>query len=359
MVKLCSPLLAIILALGPQVSFPPGAQIESVEGAPAAGVTWVAHGRVEGHLALKYSPAGAFSLDSATLAVVNDDQLFLMGLHDAQVEKPLRPHIQGLADLDIQSANYLSPTRILLLATGVIAAQGKGKGGATPLLAFQWNLLDDSLYGTVNAVTATEGSGRPIYFPHISHLCMYKSSTFEFWNPGSGRKSWVRVASLTRAPGLYGVSTNGHWMLLAQVEGNASSDPIVVNLPGGQFVETLKDHGGTVLSMSFAQDDTKALTTCEDGKLRVYSVPDWKLAATLTGHRGPIHWAEFSPDGKWIASAGEDGTVKVWSVADGKLEQSLSDSHSPVLTVAFSPNSEYIAATCEKTVFVWQRIPVN
>ncbi len=359
MMKLCSPLMVIILAMGPAVFSSLGAQIESVEGSSAASVTWVGHGRVEGHLALKYSPAGAFSPDSATLAVAGEDKVVLLGLHDATVAKPLRPHIQGLADLDIQSANYLSPTRILLFATGVIAAQGKEKGRVTPLLAFQWNLPEDNLFGTVNAVVASEGGGRPVYFPHILHLGMYKNSTFEFWNPNSGRKGWVKVPNLTRAPGLYGISPDSRWMLLAQVEGNSSSDPIVVHLPDGQFVETLKGHEGTVLSMSFLRDGTKVVTTCEDGRLRVYSVPDWKLVATLPGHQGPVHWAEFSPDGKWIASAGEDGTVRVWSVADNKLEQTLSESQAPVLTVAFSPNSEYIAATGEQTVFVWQRVRVN
>jgi hypothetical protein len=359
MVKLCSALMVMVLAMGPAVSSPRGAQVESVEGSSAASVTWVGHGRVEGHLALNYSPAGAFSPDSATLAVASEDKVVLLGLRDTTVAKPLRPHIQGLVNLDIQSANYISPTRVLLLGTGVIAAQGKEKGRATPLLAFQWNLPEDSLYGTVNAVIASEGGGRPVYFPHISHLCMYRNSTFEFWNPNSGRKGWVKVPNLTRAPGLYGVSPDSQWMLLAQVEGNSSSDPIVAHLPDGQLMETLKGHEGTVLSMSFLKDNTKVVTTCEDSRLRVFSIPDWKLVATLTGHQGPVHWAEFSPDGKWIASAREDGTVRVWSVADSKLEQTLSESQAPVLTVAFSPNSEYIAATCEKMVFVWQRVRVN
>ena len=359
MVKLCSPLMVMILAMGPAVSSLLGAQIESVEGSSPVSFTWVSHGRIEGHLALHYSPLGAFSPDSATLAVTGESKLVLLGLRDAAVVKPLRPHLQGLTDLDIQSANYLSPTRILLLATGLIQTKGKEKARATPLLAFQWNTEDDTLYGKVNAVGAEGGAGRPIYFPHISHLGIYKNSSFELWNPGSGRKGWVNVPNLTRVPNLYEISPDGHWMLLAQVEGNSSSDPIVVRLPDAQFVETLQGHQGTVLSMSFARDNTKVVTTCEDGKVRVYSVPDWKLVATLTGHQGPVHWAEFSPDGKWIASAGEDGTVRIWSVADSKLEQTLSESRAPVLTVAFSPNSEYLAATCEQTVFVWQRVRAN
>jgi WD40 repeat protein len=351
--------MVMILALGPPASSWSRAQVETVESSSSPNYAWVSHGRVEGHLALKFSSAGAFSQDSTTLAVASEDKVVLLGLRDATVVKPLRPHLQGLSDLDIQSANYLSPTRVLLFATGIIGAQGKEKARVTPLLVFQWNLQDDTLFGIVNAVTPAGGIGRAIYFPQIFHLGIYQESRFEFWDAGSGRKEWVKVPNLTRAPNLYGISPDGRWMLLAQVEGNSSSDPIVVRLRDGQLVETLPGHLGTVLSMSFARDSTKVVTTCEDGNVRVYSVPDWKLVATLTGHQGPVHWAEFSPDGKRIASAGEDGKVRIWSAAEGKLEQTLSESKAPVLTVAFSPNSEYVAATSEQTVFVWQRVPGN
>ena len=122
MVKLCNRLMAMILLLAAAVSTLLGSQVESIEGSSPASFTWVSHGRVEGHLALHYSPEAAFSPDSATLAVVGESKLVLMGLRGATVVKPLRPHLPGLTDLDIQSANYLSSTRILLFATGVIAA---------------------------------------------------------------------------------------------------------------------------------------------------------------------------------------------------------------------------------------------
>jgi WD40 repeat protein len=96
-------------------------------------------------------------------------------------------------------------------------------------------------------------------------------------------------------------------------------------------------------------------TACEDGKLRIFSVPDWKLLQTLTGHQGPVHWADFSPDGRWLVSAGEDKTARVWSVEDGKLQQTLKESKEPLLTIAFSPNGEYFAASSTKQVLLWKR----
>ena len=359
MVKLYSPLTALILVFGLAASSRLPAQVESAESSSPSGFTWISHGRIEGHLAVNYSPAAAFSPESSTLAVASEDKVVLMGLGDRTAMKFQRPRIQGLTELQIQSANFLSPTRLLLLGTGVIPAQKKGDATVTPLLAFQWNIQDDTLYGKVNAVNMKEGGGRPRYLPHISFLGMYRDSTFELWNPGSDRKTWLALPSLTRVPNVFEISPAGKWLLLAQIEGNSSADPIVVRALDGQFVDTLRDHRGTVLSMSFSRDSTKVVTTCEDGNVRVYSAPDWKLLATLSGHEGPVHWAEFSPDGHWIASAGEDRTVRIWSSAEGKLEQTLSESQAPVLTVAFSPNGEYVAASSEQTVFVWQRVRGN
>jgi len=97
------------------------------------------------------------------------------------------------------------------------------------------------------------------------------------------------------------------------------------------------------------------VTACEDGKVRIFSVPAWTLLRTLTGHNGPVHWAEFSPDGKWVASVGEDKTARVWSVEDGKLQQTLQEGRDPLLTVSFAPDSEAFAASSEKAAWLWKR----
>src|SRR5438552_18572796 len=114
-------------------------QADSVRAASQRHV-WVSSGRVEGHLALSYSPAGAFSPDSSTLAIVNEDKIVLMNLSDAGVRKVLRPHIENVTDLEIQSANFLLPTRLFLLGSGLVKAKEKGMAPHTPELAFQWSV---------------------------------------------------------------------------------------------------------------------------------------------------------------------------------------------------------------------------
>ena len=338
------------------LSSPPallGAQVETVESPPTPPL-WVSHIRLEGHLALKYSSDGAFSPDSATLAVVSGEKVVLINLSTDSIQKVLKPRIANVEDLEFHSANFLSPHQILLLANGVFHVRGKPPG-STPLLAFQWDIDEDQMEGKVDAVGAKGGFSPARYFPLIGYLSLYKDSDFDLWNPRGGQSARLIIPDLTEVPNLYEFSPDGHWLLLAQIQTSSSGDPTVVELKTHRFVDSLRGHQGTVLSMAFSRDAKKVVTAGEDGKVRVYSVGDWKLLETLTGHQGPVHRAEFSPNGKWIASVGEDQTMRVWSAEDGTLLQTLQESQEPLLDVAFSPDSRTIAASSEKLVLTWQR----
>jgi WD40 repeat protein len=347
--------LCLSLYLYASVSPSLHAQVESVESTEASHYSWVSHGRIEGHLALNHSPSGAISPDSSTLAIANGDKVLLMELANAGVRRVLHPHLESITDLDIESADFLSPTRLFLLAVGLIHEKGsKGVLPRTPLLAFQWYIDQDSLFEKLNAIGNHPGIGPIFYFPQIKHLGIYTPKQFEFWNPESHRGGDISVPELTRRPNLFAVSPDGHWLLAAQIESSSTPDPVVVELREHKIVDSLRGHQATVLDISFARDSSRVVTACEDGKVRIWSVPDWKLLQTLSGHQGPVHWAEFSPDGNWVVSGSEDKAVRIWSV-DGKLEQTLEESQAPILTVAFSPNGEYVAASTEQNVLVWKR----
>jgi WD40 repeat protein len=329
------------------------AQVEAVQSPPTDAV-WTSRIRLEGHLALKFSSDGAFSPDSAVLAVTAGEKVVLINLRTDAIQKVLKPRVPDISDLEIHSANFLSPHQLFLLANGAFHVKGKPPGG-TPLLAFQWDTDGDQLEGKVQALGAKGGYSPARYFPMIGYLGLYKESTFTLWNPREGQNAVVTIPDLTQIPNLYEFSPDGHWLLLAQIQTSSVADPGVVELKTHKFVDSLRGHEGTILSMAFSRDSKKVVTACEDGKVRVFSVGDWKLLQTLSGHLGPVHRAEFSPNGKWIASVGEDKTVRVWSAEFGTLLRTLSESQEPLLDVAFSPDSRTIAASSEKLVLTWQR----
>ena len=266
----------------------------------------------------------------------------------------MKPHLSDIESLQIRSANFLSPHQLFLLGNGAFHVKGKGTS-PTPLLAFHWDIDGDHVEGKVDAVGARGGFSPARYFPMVGYLFLYKDSNFDVWNPRTGQGGRMTIPDLTQIPNIYEISPDGRWLLLAQIQTTSSADPSVVDWKTHKFVDELHGHEGTVLSMAFSRDGTKVVTTCADGKLRVYSAGDWKLLQTLAGHHGPVHRAEFSPNGEWIASAGEDNTVRVWSVEDGTLLQTLQESQEPVMEVAFSPDSRFLAASTENLVLTWQR----
>jgi len=344
-----------ILLLAGVLLFPAvlASQVDTLQSPPGSPV-WVSHIHLEGHLALRASSDGAFSPDSALLAVVAGEKVAIIDLHTDAIKKALKPRLADIQDLEIHSANFLSPHQVFLLANGAYHVKGK-PAASTPLLAFLWDVEGDRLEGKVDAVGSRGGFSPARFFPMIGYLAIYKESNFDLWNPRSGQGGRVNIPDLTQIPNIYDFSPDGHWLLLGQIQTSSVADPTVVELKTHKFVDSLRGHGGTVLSMAFSRDAKKVVTACEDGKVRVFSAGDWKLLETLTGHIGPVHRAEFSPNGKWIASAGEDHTVRVWSAEDGTLLQTLQESGEPLLDVAFSPDSRVIAASSENSVLTWQR----
>ena len=339
-----------------------GPRSHQLETAPSTqeNYVWVNVGNVEGHLSTNSSPEGAFSPDGSALALVNGEKIVVDSLAggNLSLDKVLHPRIKDLRDLEIQSVNFLDPNTLFLLATAIVHVKDK-PDHPTPLLGFRWNLQQDALDGKLAMFGSGGGYGRPRYFPHIKLLGMYKDSAFILWSPISRKAVEIKVPELTREPHLYSFSPNGHWLLLAQIAGGGSPNPIVVRLSEHKFVDVLSGFNETVMSMRFSPDSSKVVTAGEDGKARIWSVPDWKLLETLSGHKGTVRWAEFSPDGRQVASAGEDHTVRIWSADDGKLVQTLGESREPVDTVAFSPDGNYVAATTDDHVLIWKKTPTG
>ena len=113
-------------------------------------------------------------------------------------------------------------------------------------------------------------------------------------------------------------------------------------------------HPDRVHGAAFAPDGHRLVSTCWDGRIRVWQLGEERPPTVLVGHTGIVDSAVFSPDGRRILSASPDRTVRVWN-ADGTGEPLILRGHTDEVNGAvFSPDGTRIAsASHDRTVRVW------
>lgn len=94
----------------------------------------------------------------------------------------------------------------------------------------------------------------------------------------------------------------------------------------GQVVATMRVPKVAFLSVAFAADGKRLLTTHDDGQARLWSVPEGNLLAAYR-EDGVGRAAVFTPDGRGVVTGNDFGLLKVWNAfADHAALQTYLDS---------------------------------
>ncbi|MBI4510176.1 MAG: protein kinase [Deltaproteobacteria bacterium] len=111
-------------------------------------------------------------------------------------------------------------------------------------------------------------------------------------------------------------------------------------------------HGAKVWHVSFSPDGARVVTSCQDGKARIWEVATGKLLTTLSGHKADVFRAAFDPTGTRVVTASWDKTARIWDATDGRLLHELGGHEDMVLAAEFDRHGDFVA-TASAMARIW------
>jgi serine/threonine protein kinase len=179
-------------------------------------------------------------------------------------------------------------------------------------------------------------------------ICGSKRGQLSFWQLVTGQL----LASVSTAnqsaetmPGIQALSLSYHQQFLAI--GRHRTLQLWHPQAHRPLAQTSTEAPNSILA--FSPGDEWLLGGGQDGKLRVWSVPnaeDTSLTQQqrLSWQSGPIHDLAFSPDGQSLVGGGHDGYLKVWQVTRSDPLQVLHKDNQPICALRFNPQGDLLVA---------------
>jgi WD40 repeat protein len=116
----------------------------------------------------------------------------------------------------------------------------------------------------------------------------------------------------------------------------------------------LKDHSGTVISVSITPDGQRALSGSTDNTCIFWDINSGKALFTLKGHTDDVLCVSMTPDGQRGISCSKDNTCILWDLTTGRALHTLKGHADTVHSVSITPDGQR-AISCSKdnTCILW------
>ena len=157
----------------------------------------------------------------------------------------------------------------------------------------------------------------------------------------TGHRSIVRSISFTH---------DGHSAITSSDDGTIR----VWDILRGKCRRVLHADGN---SAAFSPDECCIASASLDGVIRIWDVRKGELIKKLEGHTDRVHNVTFSNDGSILASASWDYTVRIWDTTSWQCKGCLKGHQRHVLSVAFSPDALFlVSGSLDNTIRLWELV---
>ncbi|MCR5857556.1 caspase family protein [Mesorhizobium sp. J428] len=108
-------------------------------------------------------------------------------------------------------------------------------------------------------------------------------------------------------------------------------------------------HTSRILGIGFSPDETKLLTTAQEGRTKLWDIAARREILNVAGRAGSLNNRAFSPDGRYFATTYEN--LSIWNADTGALERAFA-TLPPAQSAEFSPDGELIALASQPVMVV-------
>ncbi len=143
-------------------------------------------------------------------------------------------------------------------------------------------------------------------------------------------------------------STDGKHLIV----GHWTGEIVVWDFASRKVVATLREHSGSVTTISLAADGKTFASTSTDRTVLVWDATTYKLLVRLRGHVGEVWAGAISPDGSIVisCSAGGDDTTKLWSTGTRHTDMVLSGAG---MMLGFLGGGRHLVGLSTNRVCMW------
>jgi WD40 repeat protein len=200
-----------------------------------------------------------------------------------------------------------------------------------------------------------EEGGFPISFSEDGNkYVVHSGDTLKEINAETGQE----LCAIGVGPGFVAAACDGR-RAISCFNPNASmrgelSGMIVWDLENGQKLRTLEGHKGRIRGVSLSPDGRWAVSSSDDGTIRVWDVASGSTMAVLRGKTGTYREESvaISADGGRVVSC-THSELRAWDLTLGEGVRILSGHDQEVQKIALSPDGRKIVSAASEELKVW------